>query len=122
MDFGQASLQGLMGLSALHSFTFVSKQVQEQEYLGLRRLIQPSWAQWSAGRMRGEVSSSVLKFSVVSGSHARGIKFYVSLRCVVSCKGAASSLVPSVSLSSSSSVSVVAPGGWSRVEMSHEFF
>ena len=45
--------------------------------------------------------------SGVSESHERRrFQFCVSLRGVVSCKGAASSLVPRVSLSSSSSVSV----------------
>ena len=51
----------------------------------------------------------------VSGSHERRrLKFSVSLCGVVSCKGAASPLIFRVNLSSSSSLSVVVPGGWSR--------
>ena len=41
------------------SLTFYRKQVQERQDLGLQRLLRPSWARESAGRMKGEVSSSV---------------------------------------------------------------
>ena len=44
----------------------------------------------------------------------RSVKFCVSFWGVVSRKGVASSLVRRVSLPSSSSVSVLVPGGWSR--------
>ena len=55
--------------------------------LGLQRLPRPSWGRESASRKRGKVSSSV----------------FVTLG---RCKGAATSLIPRVSLSPSSSVSV----------------
>ena len=107
--------------------------------LGLQGLLYPSWARESAGRMRGEVSSSVFVTlglsSAVKELPLRSSVFVVdclrlrlpsssSLWGVVSCKRAATSLVPRASLSSSasvfvsmflsSSVSVVVPGGWSR--------
>ena len=63
-----------------------------------------------------EVAETATTFmgSGLSASHERRrFKFFVSLRCVVSCKGAATSLVPTVS--PSSSVFVVVPSGCSKV-------
>ena len=92
--FCQTSWQYLRGLSPLRNGR--DGLVQRPD-LGFRRLLQPSWARVSAGSTRGEGSSSVYHSGMSS------------------CKGAVKSLVPTVSLSSLSSVFVVVQGGWSRV-------
>ena len=46
----------------------------QQPDLGLRRLLQPSWAQVSAGRMWGEVSSSVLRSGVSSAARELSVR------------------------------------------------
>ena len=87
-----------------HSSSFFWKQVQERE----------SWVGSAKGPGAAETDSTFM-VSGISGSHERRrLRLCVSLWGVVNYKGAASSLVPRVSLSSSSSLTVVVPGGSSR--------
>ena len=131
--FCQTSWHDPRGLSTLYSKRFTESNfrtdrtgaVLQLDLVGLQRLLHPSWAQESAGHMRKKVSSSIfvtLGCCQLSGSchfaHPQSESVFVfdclrlhlplpsSLWGVVSCQGAATLLIPRVSLSSSLSVSV----------------
>ena len=112
----QTSLHNLWGLSTLHNQRFPESKFRNARTgtdprlnLGLQRLPHPSWARESAGRMIGEVPSSIF-VTLGCGQLSQSCHFarpqsesafvFVCLcLChwgVVSCLGAATSLVLSV--------------------------